>query len=294
MTIRLDGQTAIVTGGAQGLGRAYALALARAGAAVVVNDLAASEQSDALIAEIEATGGQARFFAGDVTDPATVESMVEAAINAFGHIDILVNNAGILRDKSFAKLPLEDFQRVIDVHLTGSAIVTQAVWGVMRAAGYGRIVMATSSSGLYGNFGQANYAAAKMGLIGLMNTLNLEGAKHGIAVNAVAPVAHTRMTADLFPVGADTAMAADLVAPAVVFLASRAAPAGAIVSAGGGAFAFARLVETEAVSFGPLATADDVAGAWARTGDRPDPHTPASGSAHSQKFFAAAGLAEPA
>jgi NAD(P)-dependent dehydrogenase (short-subunit alcohol dehydrogenase family) len=189
--IDLAGRVAIVTGAGGGLGRQHALLLARCGARVVVNDL--GDAAQAVAAEIVAAGGQARALQCSVTDADAVQAMVDAVLAEWGRVDILVNNAGILRDKSFAKMPLDDFRAVVDVHLMGAANCTKAVWDAMRAQAYGRIVMTTSSSGLYGNFGQANYAAAKMALVGLMQTLALEGAKHGIKVNCLAPTAYTRM-----------------------------------------------------------------------------------------------------
>lgn len=205
MVMRFDGQVAIVTGAGGGLGREHALALAARGARVVINDLGGARDgsggsasaAEAVVAEIEAAGGEAIANAASVTDYAAVQAMVDQAMAKWGRIDILVNNAGVLRDKSFAKMELEDFRFVLDVHLMGAVNCTKAVWEIMRGQNYGRIVMTTSSSGLYGNFGQANYGAAKMALVGLMQTLSIEGAKNDIRVNCLAPTAHTRMTEDL-------------------------------------------------------------------------------------------------
>jgi NAD(P)-dependent dehydrogenase (short-subunit alcohol dehydrogenase family) len=206
MSIRFDGRVAIVTGAGGGLGRAYALELARRGARVVVNDLGgmrdgsgASDAAAKVVEEIEAAGGTAMANGASVTDAEQVEAMVAAARERWGGIHILINNAGILRDKSFAKMSIDDFRAVVDVHLTGSAICTKAVWETMRAQAHGRILMTSSSTGLYGNFGQANYGAAKLGLAGFAKTLHLEGAKYNIRVNTIAPTAATRMTEDIFP-----------------------------------------------------------------------------------------------
>jgi NAD(P)-dependent dehydrogenase (short-subunit alcohol dehydrogenase family) len=258
--IRFDGQVAIVTGAGNGLGRTHALGLAARGAKVVVNDLgaardgsgASSSAAEAVVAEIRAAGGTAMANGANVTDPAQVAAMVQATVEAWGRVDILVNNAGILRDKSFAKGTLDDFRLVVDVHLMGSVICTQAVWGRMRDQGYGRIVMTTSSSGLYGNFGQANYGAAKMAVIGLMNTLQLEGAKYDIRVNALAPTAFTRMTGDLgMPEEALAQLGPEHVTPALLYLVSRDAPARTILCAGAGGYSLARIVETEGIFLPP-------------------------------------------
>src|SRR5687768_7469814 len=239
MTISFEGRVAIVTGAGGGLGRAYALELARRGARVVVNDLGAardgSGSSDAatrVVEEIRATGREAIANGASVTDLAQVEAMVAAARERWGGVHILINNAGILRDKSFAKMEMEDFRAVLDVHLTGSANCAKAVWEGMREQNYGRILMTSSSTGLYGNFGQANYGAAKLGLVGLARTLALEGARHDIRVNSIVPVAATRMTEDLFPQAMLAAFNPDNVVPAALFLVSEGAPTNAIVGAG--------------------------------------------------------------
>ena len=189
--IDLNGRVAIVTGAGGGLGRAHALLLASRGVQLIVNDL--GDAADAVVAEIVAAGGKARAAKCSVADADAVQAMADGVLAEFGRIDILVNNAGILRDKSFSKMELADFRLVLDVHLMGSANCTRAVWNVMREQQYGRIVMTTSCSGLFGNFGQANYAAAKMGLVGLMQTLGIEGEKHDIRVNCLAPTGATRM-----------------------------------------------------------------------------------------------------
>jgi len=257
--ITFDEQVAIVTGAGHGLGRSHAIALAERGARVVVNDLggsrdgsgSSSEAAIAVVAEIEDAGGEAMANGADVTDPDAVEAMVAATIEKWGRIDILVNNAGILRDKSFAKMERSDFDLVVRVHLTGTAICTKAVWHHMRDQNYGRIVVTTSSSGLYGNFGQANYGAAKLGVVGLMNTLRVEGANYDIRVNALAPVALTRMTEDIMPDEVKALLNPEEVTPGVLFLVSKDAPNGIVLAAGAGGFASARIYETEGIWLPP-------------------------------------------
>jgi NAD(P)-dependent dehydrogenase (short-subunit alcohol dehydrogenase family) len=257
--ITFDEQVAIVTGAGHGLGRSHALALAERGARVVVNDLggardgtgASSDAALGVVSEIEQAGGEAMANGADVTDPDAVEVMVDEAIEKWGRVDILVNNAGILRDKSFANMERSDFDLVVNVHLTGTAICTKAVWGHMREQNYGRIVVTTSSSGLYGNFGQTNYGAAKLGVVGLMNTLRTEGAKYDIRVNALAPVALTRMTEDIIPDEAKGLLNPEEVTPGVVFLVSKDAPNGIVLAAGAGGFASARIYETEGIWLSP-------------------------------------------
>ena len=266
MSIRFDGRVAIVTGAGGGLGRAHALAFAERGAKVVVNDLGgavdgtggSSDAAKAVVEEIRAAGGEAVANGSSVTDEAGVARLVQDAMDAYGRIDILVNNAGILRDKTFAKMTLADFRAVLDVHLMGAAICSHAVWPVMRDQGYGRIVMTTSTSGLYGNFGQANYGAGKMGQVGLMQTLKIEGEKYNIRVNAVAPVAATRMTEDLLPEDFLKLLQPERVSPAVLYLASDDAPTGAIMMAGAGHFAMTRLEESPGVVIPGAPTVDDV------------------------------------
>jgi NAD(P)-dependent dehydrogenase (short-subunit alcohol dehydrogenase family) len=253
MSIRYDGRVAIVTGAGQGLGRCHALGLASRGAKVVVNDLGSSkdgsgESSDAaraVVAEIEAAGGEAIANGANVAKPDEVKAMVAQAMDTWGRVDILVNNAGILRDKSFSKGSMEDFRLVLDVHLMGTVYCTHAVWDIMKEQGYGRIVVTTSSSGLYGNFGQTNYGAAKLGVVGLMNTLVQEGAKYDIRVNALAPTAGTRMTEGLMPEKAFELLTPETVTPAVLYLVGEDAPSHTILAAGAGSFAVARIVESE-------------------------------------------------
>ena len=253
MTIRYDGKVAIVTGAGHGLGRSHALALAARGAKVVVNDLGgakdgtggSSEAAKAVVAEIEAAGGEAIANGANVAKFDEVEAMVKQAVDAWGRVDILVNNAGILRDKSFGKGSMEDFRMVLDVHLLGSVYCTKACWDLMKEQEYGRIVVTTSSSGLYGNFGQTNYGSAKMGVIGMMNTLAQEGAKYNIRINALAPTAGTRMTEGLIPEKAFELLTPVTVTPAVLYLVSEDGPTRTILAAGAGSYAVAKIVETE-------------------------------------------------
>jgi NAD(P)-dependent dehydrogenase (short-subunit alcohol dehydrogenase family) len=255
MTIRYDGKVAIVTGAGGGLGRSHALELAKRGAKVVVNDLGGSvsgegQNSDAalaVVAEIEALGGEAMAHPANVAVMEDVEDMVAKTMDAWGRIDILVNNAGILRDKSFIKMDMADFKLVLDVHLMGSVNCTKAVWEIMKNQEYGRIVMTSSSSGLYGNFGQSNYGAAKLGVVGFMNTLAQEGAKYNIRVNALAPTAGTRMTEGLMSEQAFNLLTPETVTPAVLYLVTEDAPTHTILAAGAGAYAVAKIVETDAV-----------------------------------------------
>ncbi len=271
MTIRFDDQVVIVTGSGNGLGKSHALEFARRGARVVVNDLggardgsgASSEAARAVVDEIESLGGQALANGANVANYDQVEAMVGEAIDKWGRVDVLVNNAGILRDKTFAKMDLADFQMVVDVHLTGSVDCTKAVWEPMRERQYGRIVMTTSSSGLYGNFGQSNYGAAKFALIGLMNTLCLEGHKYGIKVNALSPVAATRMTEDLMPEQMLALLRPEAVTPAVIFMASKDAPNRQIIAAGAGGFAKVTIQETPGIFLeADDRTAENVAAEW--------------------------------
>jgi NAD(P)-dependent dehydrogenase (short-subunit alcohol dehydrogenase family) len=295
VAINFEGRVAIVTGAGGGLGRAYALELARRGAKVVVNDLGGArdgtgggDAAGRVAAEIEQAGGTALANRASVTDGREVEAMVAAARAAFGRVDILINNAGILRDKSFAKMDMADFRTVLDVHLTGSAHCTKAVWEPMREQGYGRILMTTSSTGLYGNFGQANYGAAKLGLVGLMKTLALEGAKYDVRVNAIAPTAATRMTEDLFPPDMLELFRPELVAPAALFLVSDEAPTGAILGAGAGVVqaAFITLTRGVALPDGDRSP-EAVAAAWERIVERTGERVPQSGAEQAMAIVAA-------
>ncbi len=255
MSIRFDGRVAIVTGAGNGLGRCHALELARRGAKVVVNDLGGdrsgvgtSDAAEQVVEEIKAAGGDAMANGCSVTDYEAVEAMVQEAKERWGSVDILVNNAGILRDKTFAKMPLDDFAMVLDVHLKGSLNCTKAVWEIMREQQYGRIVMTTSSSGMYGNFGQTNYGAAKAAVVGMMNTLVLEGAKYNIRVNALSPCAATRMTEELFPEEALALLQPETVTPGLICLVGEDAPNKTILCAGAGSFARTVIYETDGIN----------------------------------------------
>lgn len=257
--IRFDGRVAIVTGAGAGLGRSHALELARRGAKVVVNDLGGAvdgsggsvSAAEAVASEIEAAGGEAMAHGANVTDADQVADMVEQATSKWGKVDILVNNAGILRDKSFSKMTLEDFQAVVNVHLMGAVTCTKAVWEQMKANQYGRIVMTSSSSGIYGNFGQSNYGAAKMGVVGLMNVLHLEGGKYDIRVNTLSPTAYTRMTEGLIPEDAGKLMTAESVTAGLIPLVAEDAPNRLVLCAGAGGYAATKIYETPGVYLEP-------------------------------------------
>ncbi|RMX15064.1 SDR family NAD(P)-dependent oxidoreductase [Vandammella animalimorsus] len=258
MALDFAGRVAIVTGAGGGLGRAHALALARRGAKVLVNDLGgdvhgvggSGSAAQQVVDEIVAAGGQALANGASVTDFEAVQAMVGQAMQAWGRVDVLVNNAGILRDKTFAKMDLADFRLVLDVHLMGAVHCAKAVWPHMVAQQYGRIVMTTSSTGLYGNFGQSNYGAAKLAQVGLMQTLALEGAKHGIRVNALAPTAATRMTAGLLPEDVLAQLSPEAVVPAMLVLAHEDAPTRTILCAGAGSFEAAHITLTQGIHLG--------------------------------------------
>lgn len=255
MSIRFDNQVAIVTGAGLGLGRSHALGLAERGAKVVVNDLGDadgnSETANAVVAEIRAAGGEAIASGANVANFDAVQAMVKQAMDTWGRVDILVNNAGILRDKSFVKMPLEDFQAVINVHLNGTFNCTKAVWEIMRQQEYGRIVMTTSSSGLYGNFGQTNYGAAKMAVVGMMNTLVQEGAKYNIRINALSPTAGTQMTEGLIEAAAFDIMTTESVTAGLLVLCAEDSPNRLILCAGAGAYASAHIYETDGIYLSP-------------------------------------------
>ncbi len=287
----LKGRVAIVTGAGGGLGREHALHLARQGAAVVVNDMNAGPAA-AAAAEIEAMGGEALAVAASVTDEAAVADMVARTMERWGRVDVLVNNAGILRDKSFAKMDLADFRLIVDVHLMGAVICSKAVWEIMRTQTHGRIVMTTSSSGLYGNFGQANYGAAKMALVGLMQTLAIEGEKYGIRVNCLAPTAATGMTEGLLPPEALAKLDPALVSPALSLLCGDGAPTRAIVCAGAGHFAraYVTLTAGQFIGGGPDA-GDRLIAAWEAVSDRQGEVVPDYGFVQAQQEVASASSA---
>jgi len=289
MNIKLDGKVAIVTGAGQGLGRAHALALASRGASVVVNDLAdadgISPNAEAVAAEIRDAGGLAIANGANVTNQEQVEAMVKQAMDEWGRVDILINNAGILRDKSFLKMTMEEFRLVVDVHLIGSANCTKAVWETMREQSYGRIVFTSSASGLYGNFGQANYSAAKMAMVGLMNTLHLEGAKYNIHVNCLSPVAGTAMMEGLIPDVMFNVLAPESVSPGIVFLASDNAPSRTVLAAGGGSFAVYKGFETQGLTFAPdKLTPEGIAQAWEAINDETGMRCLQHGGEQTRKF----------
>ena len=285
----LETRVAIVTGAGGGLGRQHALYLARQGARVVVNDLGQAA-ADAVAAEIVAAGGQALAVAGSVTDEAAVRAMVERTMAEWGRIDILINNAGILRDKSFAKMSLDDFRLVVDVHLMGAAVCCKAVWEIMRGQAYGRIVMTTSSSGLYGNFGQANYGAAKMALVGLMQTLAIEGEKYGIRVNCLAPTAATQMTAGVLAEESLNRLDPALVSPALLPLVVEDAPTRAVVCAGAGHFARAYVTLTPGEYIGGGAGAGErLLAEWDAVSDPAGSIVPDYGFTQAEREVASAG-----
>lgn len=286
MTIQFTDRVAIVTGAGGGLGRHYALELAKRGAKVVVNDLGGTADgtghSDAalkVVEEIKAAGGEAMSNGGSVTDYEQMVEMVAKTKEAWGGVHVLINNAGVLRDKSFAKMEPADFRFVVDVHLNGSANCTKAVWDTMREQNYGRILMTASSTGLFGNFGQANYGAAKLGLAGLTKTLYLEGAKYNVRVNTIAPTAGTRMTEGLLPDAMFQAFAPEKVAPAALYLVSEDAPTNMIVGAGAGVFQAAYITLTPgAFLTGEDLSPEGVAAHWDKIIDRAGEIVPQSGA----------------
>lgn len=273
--IRFDDRVAIVTGAGVGLGRCHALGLAERGAKVVVNDLGAATDGSgndtsaaaSVVAGIEAMGGEAMAHGADVSDAAQVQDMVTKTMDRWGRVDILINNAGILRDKTFGKMDLADFQKVVDVHLMGTANCCHAVWPHMRAAQYGRIVVTSSASGLYGNFGQSNYGAAKAAMMGLMNVLCLEGARDNIRVNTLAPTAATRMTQELLPPEAADLLQPETITPGVLYLVSEDGPNRTILGAGAGNFAQTRVYETVGTMIEGDITPEAVAEQWAAITD---------------------------
>lgn len=296
-SIRFEGKVAIVTGAGNGLGRSHALELAARGAKVVVNDLGgardgsggSSQAAQDVVKMIEDNGGQAIAHGANVANFDEVQDMVNQAMEKWGRVDILINNAGILRDKSFSKMSLDDFKLVMDVHLIGSVNCTKAVWEIMKTQNYGRIVMTTSSSGLYGNFGQTNYGAAKMAVIGLMNTLALEGFKNNIKVNALAPTAATRMTEDLMPEEVLKMLSPEVVTAGALTLCDEEAPNRFILCAGAGGYASASIFETDGC-FIPVkqASPESVREQWALISNTEQQQKLGSGDLQGKKFFAKA------
>lgn len=301
MNIDFTGRVAIVTGAGGGLGRAHALALAERGARVVVNDVGGSVTGDgggdgpaaAVVAEIEARGGEGLANRCDITDAADVAAMVADVVDRWGRIDILINNAGILRDKSFAKADLDDFRKVLDVHVMGSVLCSKAVWPHMVAQEYGRILMTTSASGIYGNFGQSNYGTAKAGVVGLMNVLAIEGERKGIRVNALAPTAATRMTDGLIEAADAARLSPESITPGAIYLVSDAAPTKTILAAGAGVFAVARITETEGVYLPEHARSPEaIAQRWAEISDAAGAVSTGSAFDQTNRYLAIAARAE--
>ena len=293
--IRFDGKTAIVTGAGSGLGRCHALELARRGANVVVNDLGpamdgskgTSANAQAVVDEIKAMGGKAIGNGASVADDAGVQKLIDDTMAEFGRIDIIIANAGILRDKSFSKMTMPDFDIILDVHLMGSVKPFKAAWEIMKEQGYGRLVVTTSSTGLYGNFGQTNYGAAKLGLVGLMNSLKQEGAKYNIRVNAVCPVAATAMTENLMPPAMLEALKPEYVTPGVINLVKEDAPTGMILSCAAGGFSMAQIRETKGafVGTGDALTAEAVAAKWDQITDTSEMTPFDNGGGHTGNFI---------
>ena len=295
MTIEFDGKVAIVTGAGSGLGRSHALGLAARGANVVVNDLGGASFDNAMrvVEEIRAKGGTAIADPADVADFEEVSAMVARAERLWGHVDILVNNAGVLRDKTFAKMEMADFEFVLRVHLIGSANCTKAVWAGMRERNYGRVVLTSSASGIYGNFGQANYGAAKAAMIGLMNVLHLEGAKNDIRVNVLAPTARTGMTEGLLSPVAAELMTPESVTPGVLFLVSEDAPSRVILGAGAGVFAVTHIGETPGIYLDESElTPETIAARFAEISDAKTAEPLKDAFAQTYKFVAAAAKAK--
>lgn len=301
MNIDFTGRVAIVTGAGGGLGRAHALALAERGAKVVVNDVGGTVSGDgghdgpaaAVAAEITERGGEAIADRSDITDAAEVTEMVAAAVDRWGRIDILINNAGILRDKSFQKADLDDFAKVLDVHLMGSTMCSKAVWPHMVDQEYGRILMTTSASGIYGNFGQSNYGAAKAGVVGLMNVLAIEGERKGIRVNALAPTAATRMTDGLIDADSAGRLSPESISPGAIYLVADAAPTKTILAAGAGVFAVARIIESEGVYLPEEArSAEVIAERWPEISDMTGAVSTASAFDQTNRYLAIAAHAE--
>jgi len=294
MTIRFDDRVAIVTGAGGGIGKEHALELARRGAKVVVNDLGgtvdgsgASDAANEVVDIIKSEGGDAMVNGASVTDLEAVKDMVSQTMEKWGRIDILVNNAGILRDKSFHKVTLEDFNLVMDVHFQGSLNCTHTIFPIMREQEYGRIVFTSSSSGVFGNFGQTNYGSAKMAMVGLMNTLKIEGQGKNVFTNSITPVAYTRMTEGLIPEDFGKNLQPEFVTPAVIYLSSENAPNGAIMAAGAGVFSRIFIHETMGVSLGMAEdmTPENIEANWDKISDMSDARALQNGGEQTLKFF---------
>ena len=294
MSIRFDGQVAIVTGAGGGIGKQHALELSRRGAKVVVNDLGGgvdgtgtSDASEEVVDQIKSEGGEAIANGASVTVLEAIKEMTQEAIDKWGRIDILVNNAGILRDKTFHNVSIEDFNLVMDVHFQGTLNCTHTIYPIMRENGYGRIVVTSSASGVFGNFGQSNYGSAKMAMIGLMNTLKLEGQKYNVFTNAITPVAYTRMTEGLIPEDFSKNLQPEYVTPAVLYLSSDQAPNGVIISAGAGVFSRVFIHETMGVSLGTGAdmTPENIAASWEKISDMSDARALQNGGEQTLKIF---------
>ena len=275
MTISFKDKVVIVTGAGGGLGRSHSLEFAKRGAKVVVNDLGgsvdgsggSSDAANNVVKEITEAGGVAIPNGSSVTDDDGVKNMVDQTMDEFGRIDILINNAGILRDRSFTKMTMEDFTIVTDIHLMGSVKPTKMVWEIMKEQNYGRILVTTSSTGLYGNFGQSNYGAAKLGVVGFVNTLKLEGQKYNINCNVLCPVAYTRMTENLMPPEAEQLLTPGSVTPAVIYLSSENGPTGTILCAGAGVYSVAKIMESDGENLGLEASAEDLEKNWDKISD---------------------------
>ncbi|MEO5874813.1 MAG: SDR family oxidoreductase [Streptosporangiaceae bacterium] len=271
--LRYDGRVAIITGAGHGLGRQHALELAARGAKVVVNDLggdvhgggASTGPAQDVVDEIVKAGGEAVANGGNIATEEGAQSLVQTAVDAFGKVDIVINNAGILRDKAFKNMSVAEFDSVLAVHVRGAFLVSHAAWAILREQGYGRIVNTSSPSGLFGNFGQANYSTAKMGLVGLTKTLAIEGKKYDIKVNAIAPVAYTRMTEDLFPKEFVDSLSVELVTPLVAFLAhDSVADSGQTFTVGGGKIAKVFVAEGEGFVKKDGISVEDVRDNWSQ------------------------------
>ena len=295
MSLDFEGKVAIVTGSGGGIGKGYALELAKRGAKVVVNDLGGAVDgsggsltaAETVVQEIEANGGEAIANGANVCSQEDVKAMVDAAMEKWGRVDILINNAGILRDKSFAKMDWEDFVTVVNVHLLGSALCAHTVFPIMKEQEYGRIIMTSSSSGLFGNFGQTNYGSAKMAMIGLMNTLKLEGQNKNVFTNSITPVAYTRMTEGLIPEDFGKNLQPEFVTPAVIYLASENAPNGVIMAAGAGVFSRIFIHETMGISLGmgEDMTPENIQASWDKISDMEDARALQNGGEQTLKFF---------